>query len=163
MDESRIRLLQGMPVFGGTSKETLGRLLDRTQVVQHDAGAWFFEEGSRGTSTFVLEAGAVSVVKRFGDEQMLLRQLGEGDCFGEVALIDFGPRSASVRADEPCRALEFTARDLREISKHSMEEFALIYLNLARELSRRLRNSDERLWKVRVESGVAEDWTPGSP
>jgi len=66
--------------------------------------------------------------------------------------LDFCPRSASVLAKEDSSALVISARDLEKISRHNSEEFALIYMNLGRELSRRLRKADDRLFQGFVEA-----------
>ena len=89
------------------------------------------------------------MIKRWRGEDYRLRGLAAGDCFGEVALLDFGRRSASVRADADCTALEISSRDLRALGGQDTEQFALIYMNLGRELARRLRDADERLFRSR--------------
>ncbi len=150
MGETRIRLLERMPIFGGINGEILTFLLERSSLVTIPEGEYFFREGSRGTSTFVLEEGSISIVKAWNGRDYLLRHLETGDCFGEVALLDFGPRSASVLADVNCTAIEITARDLLEVSKRNFEQFAMIYMNLGRELSRRLRAADERVFRARL-------------
>ena len=106
MSEQRIRLLAGMPVFGGVKNEVLAMLLERMKAVTVSKGELFFEQGEHGASAFVLEKGRVSIFKTWNDETYFLRHLEAGDCFGEVALMDFCPRSASVRADESCDALD---------------------------------------------------------
>jgi CRP-like cAMP-binding protein len=101
------------------------------------------------------------VIKHWNGRAHVLRELAAGDCFGEVALLDFGPRSASVRANEDCEALELSALDLRQLAEHDPVQFALIYMNLGRELSRRLRDADERLFGSRfgpAESHAAEGY-----
>lgn len=151
MGDDRTQLLRRMPIFGGVGDEALGFLLERSTPVRVAEGESFFEEGSHGTSAFVLESGSVSIRKRMGGGEQELGRLGEGDCFGEVALLDFGPRSASVVATSDCSALELTARDLAELSRTSLEPFALIYMNLGRELARRLRHADDLLLQARLD------------
>lgn len=163
MDAERIRFLQQVPIFGGVSGNTIGFLLERVPNVAIAGGEYFFREGSRGQSTFVLEEGRVSIWRQKAGEEHLLGQLGRGACFGEVALLDFGPRSASVRADVACRAIELTARDLLSVSKRNLEQLTLIYMNLGRELSRRLRAADDRLVRARLEgSALAEAYDFGA-
>jgi CRP-like cAMP-binding protein len=62
-----------------------------------------------------------------------------------MALIDMSPRSASVIALEDCSAIRLTNADLFRVYRADLEQFALIQMNLARELSRRLRIANERL------------------
>ena len=63
MSEQRIRLLAGMPVFGGVTKEVLAMLLERMKAVTVSKGELFFEQGEHGASAFVLEKGRVSIFK----------------------------------------------------------------------------------------------------
>ena len=146
-------LLQRMPIFGGVSREALGLLLEKARAVKVLAGECFFREGDPGGSAFVLESGRALAVKAFRGSEVPLLEMGPGDCFGEVALLDLGPRSGSVRALEDCAALELTARALHGLSKAHVDQFALIYMNLGRELSRRLRRADERLFRAKLEVG----------
>jgi CRP-like cAMP-binding protein len=158
--EERVCLLQGMPIFGALDGAALRLVLERAQVVTVPAGRAFFEEGERGVATYALEAGRVAVLRHWRGENRRIRELGPGDCFGEVALFDFGPRSASVVALEDCRALEITPAVLRALRESDLEQFTLITMNLGRELSRRLRRNDEWLFRVRMELTDAE---PDSP
>jgi CRP-like cAMP-binding protein len=66
-----------------------------------------------------------------------------------MALIEIAPRSASVRAVEPLVTLVLTAKDLHELRKTHPDAYTLIVMNLARELSRRLRRLDRALAEAR--------------
>jgi CRP-like cAMP-binding protein len=146
MEDRRIQLLQGTPIFGAIQAKMLELLLARTVDVQVPAGACFFREGEAANAMFVLESGRVAVVKRWQGVDHRLRELGAGDCFGEMALIDMTPRSASVVAREDCSAIRLTNADLYRVYQADLEQFALIQMNIARELSRRLRIANERLF-----------------
>ena len=158
MHSTRIELLQGMPIFGGTSEETLRLLLERSRTRTVARGGFFFREGDAGGTTFVLESGHVSILKRTPRGDRPIGEFATGDCFGEVSLIDFRPRSASVRAEADCRAIELDSSVLREIQQRDLEQFTLIYMNMARELARRLRKADDRLFRMEV----AEERVTGS-
>src|SRR5512139_1453117 len=151
MDERRIQLLQRTPTFGAIQARTLDVLLRGTVNVEVSAGALFFREGEAANAMFVLESGRVSVVKRRGGVDHHLRELSAGDCFGEMALIDMSARSASVIALEDCSAIRLTNADLYRVYQSDLEQFALIQMNIARELSRRLRIANERLFGVELE------------
>ena len=158
MERARIEALQGTPMFGGILDEAVIFLLERVSSLEVPAGDYFFRQGEVGRSAFLLERGRVSVLKSWGDRDHLLRHLADGDCFGEVALLDFRPRSASVLADVDCSAIEISAKHLRQLAERHIEQFAMIYMNLGRELSRRLREADERLFRSRFEvDEAAED------
>lgn len=144
--ERRITLLLRIPVFGGLSQDAVRFLLERAETVSRAPGETFFREGELGDSLFVLELGRVSVLKRRGDVALRLAELGEGDCFGEVALLAIAPRSATVRADVEARAFRIGNRALMELYHHDLEQFALIQMNLGREVARWLRIADELLF-----------------
>ena len=99
---------------------------------------------------FVLESGRVSVMKEWRGRQLLRHEFGPGDCFGEMALMDLLPRSASVQALEDCVAIELRHEHLYRLFKHDAEQFALIQMNMGREVSRRLRDTDELLFRAEM-------------
>jgi len=150
MEEPRIELLQRMPVFGGIRADILQFLLTLCPVVFVPANDFFFREHDEADSMFVLEAGKVDVLKSWRGQQHLLRTLKEGDCFGEIALMDLCPRSASVRAAEDCTALRVSAGNLYQVYARDLKQFALIQMNMGREVCRRLRDSDERLFRAKM-------------
>ncbi|MFW5690077.1 MAG: cyclic nucleotide-binding domain-containing protein, partial [Spirochaetota bacterium] len=96
-----------------------------------------------------IERGSVEVLKRIccgleaGERQLTI--MHTGDTFGEMELIDIQPCAASVRAVEPTDTLSLSNRDLYKVSKIDMKTYALLVMNLAREISRRLRRADEML------------------
>ena len=147
---ARVELLQQMPIFGAIGAETLEFLLEPAPVLQRPSGDYFFREGEPAHAMFVLEAGRVTVSKSWKQHDLLLRRLGQGDCFGEMALLDLFPRSASVRADEDCSAIELTSANLYRLFERDPAEFAVIQMNIGRELSRRLRETDELLFRARM-------------
>ncbi|HNE92290.1 MAG TPA: cyclic nucleotide-binding domain-containing protein [Agitococcus sp.] len=148
MDQQYLELLQAMPIFGGVSQQTLSFLLTRCPEIEIAQNAYFFKEGEQADSLFILERGTALVLK---GRDIKLRYLVRGDCFGEMSLIDLNPRSASVRAIEPCIALELSRQSLFALYEYDLEQFVIIQMNLSREVSRRLRALDERLMSLDTE------------
>lgn len=157
----RIEMLQRMPIFGALRDDTLEFLLGLTHEVAVPAQGWFCREGDQAQSLFVIESGQASVIKGWQGRSHVLRVLGPGDCVGEMALMDLMPRSAGVRADTDCVALELDSGQLMALFEHDLEQFALLQMNLGREVSRRLRVADERLFAALQHS--AEHVAPGAP
>jgi CRP-like cAMP-binding protein len=157
MTNPRLSLLQQMPIFGGIGDQALTFLLERTGEVTVASGDYFFREGDRAVSMFVLESGSVTVLKSWLGQDYVLSHLEMGDCFGEMALIDLSPRSASVRAVVDCRAIELTTANLYELYQQDSTSFAMIHMNLERELSRRLRESNEQLFQARVQAHLLDE------
>lgn len=148
MQAIRVELLQQMPIFGGIEEQTLRFLLEPVSSVAVPARAFFFRERDPADCMYVLESGRVAVLKDWAGREMLLRELGAGDCFGEMALLDLFPRSASVRALDDCRAMALTPDHLYRLFERDAAQFAMIQMNIGREMSRRLRESDEQLFRV---------------
>lgn len=145
MQDARIELLQRMPIFGGISKDTLAFLLGFCPVVKVAKDDYFFREDEPGDCLFVLEAGRVVAFKSWRGEEHILKVLGTGDCFGEMAVIDHGARMASIRALDDCSAIRISSADLYRIYAHDLKQFALIQMNMGREVCRRLREADKLL------------------
>ncbi len=151
MKESRLRLLQDMPIFGGIQEPTLEFLRDSASVIIINKGDYFFHERDLGNSMFVLEKGRVEIFREWQGVQYKLRELNAGDCFGEMALMECCPRSAAVHAVEDCQAIEITAAKFHAVYNKYPQEFVLMYMNMGREVSRRLRLADRRLFTHDIE------------
>jgi len=158
--------LANMPVFGGVPADALSFILARTKRVQVPRGKCYFREGQLGDTMYVLLQGYVEVCRWPNGHRDVLGRLGPGDCFGEMALLDLYPRSASVEAIEDSAALGITHGLLYDLYAHSPEPFTIVMMNLARELSRRLRAADEQRaqlsgnWSGVIRSASAEHRLP---
>ena len=150
MHKNRIEALQAMPIFGGIRKDILEFLLSASEVLSVQKEKYFFHENDRAEALYVLEAGEVAVLKLWNGQQNVLRHLQQGDCFGEMALMDLFPRSASIRAVTHCTAIQLSTSSFQKIYEMDLEQFALIHMNIGREVSRRLRVADEQLFRVRM-------------
>ena len=146
--EDHYELLAGMPVFGGLSEDTLRLLTHLANAVSVPEGEHFFREGDDSQSMYGLQSGRVKIYKSWKDELKLLRLMEAGDCFGEMALIDLSPRSASAIAAAPSEALEITAALLKQVHANDPEQFTLLQMNMGREVSRRLRRVDDLLFRA---------------
>lgn len=145
MAEPRIALLQSMSVFGGIRDDIVAFVLARAPSVRIPKDDYFFREGDSADCMYVLEEGHAVVVKGDAPQERLIRTLARGDCFGEMSLMDFSPRSASVRATADSSALQISTACLFEVYQKDVEQFAMIEMNMGREVSRRLRESDAAL------------------
>ena len=148
MHKNRIKALQGMPIFGGIREDILEYLLGASDVLSVSKGDYFFHENDRAEALYVLEVGEVAVLKLWNGQPNVLRHLQRGDCFGEMAIMDLFPRSASIRAVTPCTAIQLSTASFQKIYEMNLEQFALIHMNIGREISRRLRVADEQLFRV---------------
>ncbi|HNH25247.1 MAG TPA: cyclic nucleotide-binding domain-containing protein, partial [Accumulibacter sp.] len=142
-----IAFLQQQPIFGGVTDTAMQALIPLFRELDFPQGALIFREGDEGDSLCVICHGSVEVLKAEdgvdGHPGNQIAVLQKGDVFGEMELIDLQRRSASIRALTPVNVLSLTNGDLFQIYQSDLPTFTLIVLNLARELSRRLRRLDE--------------------
>ena len=142
--DERIELLQSMPVFGGIRADVLRFLLPFTRHKDISAGETVFKEGDPANSLFILESGEIELRKQWEDHQYKLKTLYRGDCCGEVSLIDMLPRLTTAVATMDCSIIEISAANLHQLYQKDQKQYTLIYMNMAREVCRRLREADHR-------------------
>ena len=160
MQEKRVEALQRMPIFGGIRADVLEFLLDDSAIVSVPAGQFFFHENDKAQSMFVLETGEVAVLRLWDGQPFVLSHLLQGDCFGEMALMDLSPRSASILAVEECTAIELSTASFFKIYERNLAQFALIQMNIGREVSRRLRVADDHLFRAKMGEPYADPRPP---
>ena len=135
--------LRNIGLFGALSDDVLEYLATLLTVETPPAGATLFREGEDASAMFVVISGEVEVLKKSKRSvEARVAVLGPGDWFGEMSIVDIQPRSATVRALAPSRLLRVSSADLDALYRHDLRSYAIIILNLARELSRRLRVAD---------------------
>lgn len=105
------------------------------------AGAVIFEEGDPGSRMYVIQAGAVRIVKRVGSRELTLAHLGPGEAFGEMALLEGQPRSATAIVASAARILEIDEAAFADLVRRNGE----IALRLLRRLSARLREANRQI------------------
>src|SRR5919206_1526556 len=97
--------LRQVPLFADISGEDLEQLYEMAETVSIPAGELVLREGDPGDSLYVVLDGELEVTKRQGGQDVLLAVYEPGQFFGEMALLEQAPRSASVRTLEESRLL----------------------------------------------------------
>jgi len=137
-------MLRDIGLFGGLDEESLTVLARELPTIHVEVGDRVVDEGDQAREMFVVIGGELEVVKEAkegGDVRVAL--FGPGDWFGEMAILDVQPRSATVRAVAPTMLVKLTAEDVdRLLYRRDLKAYALFVMNIARELSRRLRVAD---------------------
>jgi len=140
---SSVEELRTVGLFGAVSDEVLEFLAAKLVVLLPGSGDAVFHEGDAARDMFVVISGEMEVLKRSqSGVDARVAMLGPGDWFGEMSILDVQPRSATVRVLAPARLLRIGAADLDGLYRHDTKAYAIIVLNIARELSRRLRVAD---------------------
>lgn len=127
-------------VFADLNEQEIRALIDRSSSAVYKTGEKIISEGEEGHSMFVILRGRVQVFAA----GLEIATLGEGDFFGEIALVDDGLRSADVFALEDCEMLVITRMTLGVLA--AVEPGAAIHLLAAigRSLVRKLRADNAR-------------------
>jgi CRP/FNR family transcriptional regulator, cyclic AMP receptor protein len=147
-----------IPIFRGLPDDVISRIVEVCRVVQLPPEAELMKEGELAHGMFVVREGELEVCKRGRNgHEFCLATLKPGDCVGEMALIDIQPRSASARALTPVTLYVVDQTEIARLCERDLNAYALLVLNIAREISRRLRVADQ----VLVDMGVAVSdlWT----
>ncbi len=121
------------------------------KILTSEAGELAVSQGEEGSSMYLLLEGTGEVVakdKKTGKE-IILTRLNPGDVFGEIALVEPGPRSADVRALEPINYLEIDWNGLKRIQRIYPRIAGRLFLNLSRILGGRLVQTDKLLLETK--------------
>jgi CRP/FNR family cyclic AMP-dependent transcriptional regulator len=129
-----VELLQKIPLFSELSSRELERLSSSFKERTFNAGDTVASEGEGGAGFFVIESGEAAV--EVGGEER--GKLGPGDYFGDVALIDVGARTATVRAESELHCYGLTFWDFRPL----VESDARIAWPLLQAMAKRLREAE---------------------
>jgi len=136
MDAKQIvPLLKKAPLFANTSERGLNSMLKSAVERTVNAGEKLVEQGETGAGFYLIIAGKADVIAN-GEK---LASFGEGDFFGELAVIDGAPRTADVVATEETTCIVVSQWAMRGIISSHPE----IALSMLEELARRLRETDK--------------------
>ena len=131
----KVELLQRIPLFAECSKSELIQVALSADERESPEGDRLTEEGRAGKEFFVLVEGA-AVVTRAGRK---LADLGPGDWFGELAILRYKPRSATVTTTSPGRVMVTDDRDLRRLVETTPRIASKLLRNVAQLLEQDAR------------------------
>jgi CRP-like cAMP-binding protein len=137
----REEMLQNVPIFSELGRRDLGRLAKLMVPRQVKSGEVIIKEGDQAAGFFVVSSGKLEAVRGESASEQHLANYGPGDFFGEMALFEGFPRSATVRALEDSECLAMTRWDFMAEMKNHPE----IAVGMLPVLVRRLRDADARV------------------
>jgi CRP/FNR family transcriptional regulator, cyclic AMP receptor protein len=133
-DKQLVERLQAVPLFSGCSTRELASLSQFLRVVEFPAGREIVKQGASGTGLHVLMEGETKVLVGNRTRQ----RLGPGDFFGEISLLDRGPRTATVVAETPVRTMSLSSWNFRA----ALKEHPSMAIKMLEELARRVRGAN---------------------
>jgi CRP-like cAMP-binding protein len=147
------KLLAKFTVFAELNEEELHTLIEQSVKESYSAGERIINAGDSGHCMYVILSGSACVTVKRGTGEIELARLSAGDFFGEVALVDDGPRSATVTAIEDCELLCITRTTLGVLA--GLQPAAAIHLLAAigRSLVARLRRGNKKYIDLLLSGG----------
>ena len=136
-----IDFLKRVAMFEDLDNRSLEAIANAAVEQRYEPGQEIVRQGDTGVGAFIIRSGKVEIVQNRDGKEEKIATLGPGDVFGEMALLDEFPRSASVRASEPTTALGIQRWHFRGILE-SHPQLALALLPI---LTRRIRSAEGTL------------------
>ncbi len=167
---SSIQLLRSIALFDLLSEEDVDALAGALRVRNFKAGATIFNQGDTGNAMYIVQTGLVNIrLPSEGSRNISLKNIGRGEFFGELALFDDKPRSASAMAASDTVLLELQHATLADFLERRPRAAMAILRTMSGHLretntllsTRATRNVDEEFdknlaWSDRLADAVAE-------
>tara|TARA_E500000331_G_scaffold37354_1_gene31147 strand:- start:284 stop:769 length:486 start_codon:yes stop_codon:yes gene_type:complete len=138
-----IKILANVPIFEHLTEKELSEVVRLTHERTYKKDEHVFKKLAPAEGMYVILDGGVLITD--SDSETVFATLESGDFFGELALLDEEPRSASAISTMPSRLIGFFRTDLLTLMKRSPELGNKILLNLSRVLGERLRRTNQEL------------------
>ena len=163
-------VMSKIPIFQDLTQREFAKVEDILHHRSFAAGEAIVREGEQGVGMYIILTGEIQIFQTGQQGQLLrLATLGAGDFFGEQALLDESPRTASAVAVEPCQAIGFFRPDMLEMIERNPRLGLKVIMRLSQMISFRLRQTNRLLKEARertrraeeLEQGRAQDNAPG--
>jgi CRP/FNR family cyclic AMP-dependent transcriptional regulator len=162
-DGSTESVLSRVPAFTDLSARELRGVAAIVHKREYKAGEPVFYQGDPGLGMYIIREGEVSIRISDGEgEDKELAVLSDGDFFGELALLDESPRSATAMCRTDCSLIGFFRTDLFDMIEQKTHLGLKIVMRLAEILAVRLRKTDKELSKVRSQLDMLASRTEGN-
>ena len=139
-----VAMLCKVPLFETVDPSKLKLIAYTASQLMFDNGEMVFNQGSNGTSAYLIVRGDADILSESGGKQVVVAQLGTNALFGEISAFCDVPRTAAVRANGQLTVLELKRENLMELCG----EFPDVAVEVIRELARRLARTTSDLANV---------------
>ncbi|NJN05587.1 MAG: cyclic nucleotide-binding domain-containing protein [Rhodobacteraceae bacterium] len=141
--------LQQTKLFTGLLSAELRMLEQTSHLLRFQPGDVIFKEGDRGDGLYIVDEGAVQISVVVGENQRRqLALIGPGDFFGEMAVLESEPRSASAIATQPSVVRFIPSEEMFKVLEHAPK----VAVSLLREVSQRLRDFDDQFLRELIQA-----------
>jgi len=147
--QSLADLLSTLPIFEGLSRSQLKQIQRILHARSYVKDETVFNETEPGAGLYIIESGRVAIFKQVEDgDPIKLAEFVKGNFFGELALIEEIPRSATATALEATRLLAFPKPDLDRLIDRQPQLAVKILYNLSRLVAQRLIETNENIGRM---------------
>ena len=146
--ESMITFLLTTPMFEELAPSEINEVIHIVEPTKYGPGDVIFREGESGDAWYAIYSGEVEVVKQSGDAEKSIKTLSPHSCFGEIAILDGLPRSATIRAVKETVLLRIPQDKFSELLNEDHLVAHKLIKHMALLLASRQRSSTEVLSKL---------------
>lgn len=143
--EEVLSILNKIAIFGGLSDKQLYVIFKILKKTFYRRGEIIFRKGDYPSHIYIVKKGKVKLYLEAEGVKFELIEFSTGDCFGETALIGIQPHTANSLATEDVELMVLEGKDLFSLYYTHRDVFAMVILNIAREVSRRLSLTDNTI------------------
>lgn len=148
---------RGLSTFGAMSDETVLRLLKQGKIIHLTPGEKLYCAGRKVGEFYVVLSGKISMFRNYETKPALTRRYGPGEEAGFAAMIGLHDRYATAVAEEVSFVLEVSADQFFELHLTAPQDFGVLMLNLAREMSRTIGHMGDQITLLRAQCPPSDE------
>ena len=151
-----VKVLERVPIFAGLSLIELKKIEIITHEREYMDNEIIFNEKEPGAGMYIIKSGSIKLSKKVDNKQVFLMSMTDGDFFGEIALLDESPRSATATSAGKTKILGFYRPDFLDLLKREPKLGSKVLLKLAQMIAARLRETTESRVKGTADGNETE-------
>ncbi len=149
--DSVIAVLSRISVWGGLTNEQQEKIYRQLEVGTFRKGEYVFRKGDQPTHVYIVKSGAIDLLASEGDVTFRKETVRTGGSFGIAALMAMQTHMVTAVAAEDSEIMVLSRQALLALHEEDIELFALLMMNIARDIARRLKMTDDILLKYVIE------------
>jgi CRP-like cAMP-binding protein len=143
--DSVLSILSQIAIWGGLSDEQRSKVFKRLEVGIYKKGEYIFRKGDQPSHIYIVKKGRIDLFISDRDTVIEKETLTVGGCFGVASLMAMATHMGTAIAREDSEILVLSRQSLLELRHEDIHLFALLMMNIAREIARRLKLTDDIL------------------
>jgi len=143
--ESVLSILSKISIFGGVMESQRNEIFKRLETAIFEKGESIFNKGDEPTHIYIVKSGTINLLITDGELVIQKKELGVGESFGEASLMSMHTHTATAVAAEKSEIIVLSRHAMNLLRHEDPGLFSLLLINIARELARRLKMTDDIL------------------